>query len=62
MSLARHGLYMRVAARLAALGVKYTLPPYQVLYTDVRFALRPAVSPETMDLRVSLHLAVHVLA
>ena len=31
MSLARHGLYMRVAGKLAALGVKYTLPPYQVL-------------------------------
>ena len=30
MSLARHELYMRIAGKLAALGVKYTLPPYQV--------------------------------
>ena len=30
MSQARHALYMRVAAKLNELGVRYTLPPYQV--------------------------------
>ena len=30
MSLARHGLYMRVAQKLAQMRVAYTLPPYQV--------------------------------
>eukprot|EP00208_Stichococcus_sp_RCC1054_P005886 CAMPEP_0206144266 /NCGR_PEP_ID=MMETSP1473-20131121/23556_1 /ASSEMBLY_ACC=CAM_ASM_001109 /TAXON_ID=1461547 /ORGANISM="Stichococcus sp, Strain RCC1054" /LENGTH=1146 /DNA_ID=CAMNT_0053540037 /DNA_START=541 /DNA_END=3978 /DNA_ORIENTATION=- len=29
LSLARHGLYMRVAAKLGSMGVRYTLPPYQ---------------------------------
>jgi hypothetical protein len=38
MSLARHGLYMRVAGKLAALGVKYTLPPYQVLSPHIYLA------------------------
>ena len=47
MSLARHGLYMRVAGKLAALGVKYTLPPYQVLFLHTRQAMRQTASNAT---------------
>jgi len=35
MSLARHALYMRVAAKLGALKVVYTLPPYQVRMLNI---------------------------
>lgn len=35
MSLARHALYMRVAAKLGALKVAYTLPPYQVRMLNI---------------------------